>query len=417
MIIERDESFKTFSYDEYQIHVKKVQKEMVELGIDVLLVSNPENIHYTTGYRSWYLSSLFRPVFALVPQSGNPAIVLRILEKGVVKLTSWVDEIYVTGSKERDLGHLDAEDHTEAVIKAINKISPNCKTIGLEQGEGAQFFWSLDILNDLKDRADMFDYVDGNLAIQKARMLKTDWEINQIKTACLVTEKAVLDTFAEVIPGKTTEKDVSRGIASRMTLGGIDKISYLTVTSGIQKYSTINAYSTDRIVQYGEVLLVDISGHYNGYASDITRMMYLDKDLPEDIEEMARVSSESVIAGKNIMKPGVELSNVNEVVEAVIIDAGYEDYLIHSSGHSIGLNVVEYPMMSAGSNETLQEGMIFAVENGVYPFEKEHGAENLHLAFRMEDIVLVTAEGSEWLTGPAKPIYTLKDFSVLGIEK
>lgn len=417
MIIERDESFKTFTYEEYQRHVKKIQKEMVESDIDVLLVSTPENIHYTTGYRSWYLSSLFRPVFALVPQKGNPAIVLRILEKGVVKLTSWVDEIYVTGSKERELGHLDADDHTEAVIKAINKISPNCKKIGLEQGEGGQFFWSLDILNDLKDRADQFQYIDGNLAIQKARMIKTDWEINQIKTACLITEKAVLDTFAEVIPGKTTEKDVSRGIASRMTLGGIDKISYLTVTSGIQKYSTINAYATDRVVQYGEVLLVDISGHYNGYASDITRMLYLDKELPENIKDMARVSSESVIAGMKALKPGAKLSHVNEAVELIIKDAGYEDYLIHSSGHSIGLNVVEYPTMSASSTEIVQEGMIFAVENGVYPFEKEHGAENLHLAFRMEDEVLVTTNGSEWITGPAKPIYTLKDFTLLDKEK
>ena len=55
----------------------------------------------------------------------------------------------------------------------------------------------------------------------------------------------------------------------------MDKISYLTVTSGIDKYCTFNTYATDRVVQKGEYVLVDISGHIDGYASDLTRVFYL----------------------------------------------------------------------------------------------------------------------------------------------
>ena len=67
-----------------------------------------------------------------------------------------------------------------------------------------------------------------------------------------------------------------------MAADGVDKFSYLTVTSGIQKYTTLNAYATDRIVQFGELLLVDISGHIDGYASDLTRMMYLGNEIPKE---------------------------------------------------------------------------------------------------------------------------------------
>lgn len=195
-----------------------------------------------------------------------------------------------------------------------------------------------------------------------------------------------------------------------MAADGVDKFSYLTVTSGIQKYTTLNAYATDRIVQFGELLLVDISGHIDGYASDLTRMMYLGNEIPKDIYDMAKASSDCVIAGKEYMKPGRKIGALNKTIEDTLRNAGYSDYVIHSSGHCVGLNVVEYPTIYDESDVMLEPGMVFAVENGVYPFDKEDGAENMHLAFRMEDEVLVTEHGSEWITGPGKAIYCLKDF-------
>lgn len=410
MIIKMDDKYKTFPKDEFVSRINKLQERMKEESIDVLLLTTPENIYYTVGYRSWYLSSLFRPVFAIVPKEGDPAIVLRILEKSTVKFTSWTNRIYVTGSANRDLGKLDAENHIDAVLKAINDVCPDCKKVGYEKAEGGQFYWSLDLLEELKSETEELEYVDGTKAIQKARMIKSEWEIEQLSTAAIITERAVLETFKKVIPGKTTEKDVSRSIASLMTAEGIDKISYLTVTSGIEKYTTLNAYATDRIIQKGELLLVDISGHYNGYASDITRMLYCDYEIPKEIDSMAKVSSDSVETGIKSLKVGAKISDLNKSVEKVIKDSKYADYLIHSSGHGVGLNVVEHPFLSDNSDEVIQKGMVLAIENGVYPFDKEDGAENMHLAFRMEEEIVVTNNGYKRLTGPSKHLYSLKDF-------
>ena len=70
-----DNNYKSFSLEEYHLHNQKLQTEMQRQGIDMLLLSSPENIYYSSGYRSWYTSSLFRPVFVLLPAEGDPAII------------------------------------------------------------------------------------------------------------------------------------------------------------------------------------------------------------------------------------------------------------------------------------------------------------------------------------------------------
>ncbi|MCI8271744.1 MAG: aminopeptidase P family protein [Erysipelotrichaceae bacterium] len=410
MILTFDEQFKSFPKKEYELHVHKLQKEMKRMNLDMLLLTTPENIYYATGYRSWYTSSLFRPVYALVPLEGEPAIVLRILEKSTVKFTSWIPNIFVSGTKSRNIGTLDAGNHIEATYKAITSIYPQTEVIGLEKGEGSQFYWSLQMIEEFSKQYPEFTFADGTLAYQRARMIKSKWEIDRIRSVCYITERAIEETFRDVRPGQTTEKDVSRSIASKMAAAGVDKFSYLTVTSGIQKYSTLNAYATDRVIQPEEVLLVDISGHIDGYASDLTRMMYLGNEIPKDIREMAEISRGCVVAGKEFMKPGRSIGELNRVIERFLKDSPYGDYVIHSSGHCVGLNVVEYPMIYDENELLMEEGMVFAVENGLYPFDPNDGADNMHLAFRMEDQVLVTKDGAEWITGPGKAIYCLKDF-------
>src|SRR5699024_9144349 len=113
----------------------------------------------------------------------------------------------------------------------------------------------------------------------------------------------------------TTEKEIARGIASRMAADGVDRISYLTVNSGRDKYHTFNSYATDRVVQAGEIVLVDISGHIDGYASDLTRTMYLGQKPPQEYVEMAEKAKACVHAGFQALRPGVPLREVSDAVE------------------------------------------------------------------------------------------------------
>ena len=135
MIIQFDEKYKSFPKEEYELHVEKLQTEMKKMNLDLLLLTSPENIYYSTGYRSWYTSSLFRPVYVLVPLEGDPAVILRILEKSTVKFTSWTSNVFVSGTKARNIGYLDAESHIEATKKAIEQIAPSAKTKDIEKAD------------------------------------------------------------------------------------------------------------------------------------------------------------------------------------------------------------------------------------------------------------------------------------------
>ncbi|MCK9246602.1 MAG: Xaa-Pro peptidase family protein [Anaerolineaceae bacterium] len=402
-----DDKNKSFSIEEYQLHNRKLQDEMRMQGVDMLLLSTPENIYYSTGYRSWYTSSLFRPVYVLVPLKGDPAIILRILEKTTVQFTSWTPNIYCWGTDSRKLGKLDISDPLDGVQKVIHDLAPSTKTIGLEVGDGLNYAWSLNLLKEVIEGIPEVSFVDGTQAIQHARMVKTPWEVDRITHVSKITEQAIIETGREIRAGITTELDISKGIASKMTQMGVDKFSYLTVTSGDEKYKTFNTYATDRVIQKGDFVLVDISGHIDGYASDLTRVFSIGK-APEFERELAELASLSVRVAKDVMRPGVLVSEINRVCEDVIRNSKYSPFVIHSSGHSIGLSVVEFPVIGNDYQIPLEPGMVFALEQGVYPYHLEQGVESIYRSFRMEDEVLITETGSEWLTGPGDPIIELE---------
>lgn len=319
--------------------------------------------------------------------------------------------IYCSGSPERRLGKLNAADPKDALRQFICSLDCTVKRVGLEAGDGLHYFWSLNLLKELSEEfRGQLEFCDGTRAIQRARMIKTDWETERIRTAGYVTERAIVDAFREIRAGITTEKEIARSIASKMAAGGVDRISYLTVNSGTDKYSTFNSYATDRVVREGEIVLVDISGHIDGYASDLTRTMFLGKRPPEIYLEMAEIARECVHEGFRALRPGRPVREVSDAVEEYLRNARYGREVLHTSGHAIGLNVTEYPNITGSEEETVQPGMVFAIENGVYPYDREQGASSIWISFRMEDEALATEGEAKWLSGPGHALYTYEDF-------
>ena len=400
------DAYKTFTRDEYTQRLERLQTNMARHGCDVLLLTSPENITYVTGYRTWYFSSKFRPVICVVPQTGEPALVLRILEKSTVRLTSWAPHVYCWGSASRNLGALQAADPAAATALAVRELAGSPATVGIEAGDGARFNAPLTLLDELRTAMGGIMFIDGTRAIQDTRMIKTEWEVSRLRKACGATEDAIEAAFARVQPGATTESDLARWIAAGMTERGVDRISYLTIISGDAKYSTFNAYATGRTIRSGDIVLADISGHIDGYASDLTRTAIVGRPSAEQAR-MAQAANDSVMRCIEAMRPGVPISRISRVAEDTIREAGYGQYLVHSSGHGIGLDVVEYPMISPSQETILEPGMTFAVEQGVYPYRPEDGVEGIYWCFRTEDLACVTETGAELLSGPGPALIEL----------
>jgi len=180
-------AYKTFAKDEYTRRLGRLQKNMARHGCDVLLLTSPENITYVTGYRTWYFSSKFRPVICVVPQAGEPALVLRILEKSTVQLTSWAPHVYCWGSASRNLGPLQAADPATATALAVRELAGSPATVGIEAGEGARFNAPLTLLDELRAAMGGISFIDGTPAICDTRMIKTEWEASRLRKACKAT--------------------------------------------------------------------------------------------------------------------------------------------------------------------------------------------------------------------------------------
>ena len=142
-----------------------------------------------------------------------------------------------------------------------------------------------------------------------------------------------------------------------------------------------------RFIADGDIVVVDIGGPYEpGYNSDSTRTY----SIGQPSEEMAQrysVLQRAQQAAVAAVRPGITAEQVDAVARDVLAEAGLADAFVHRTGHGIGLSVHEEPYIVAGNDLPLVEGMAFSVEPGIY-FPGEWGA-------RIEDIVIVTAEGAE----------------------
>ncbi len=135
--------------------------------------------------------------------------------------------------------------------------------------------------------------------------------------------------------------------------------------------------------------MIDAGARFKGYCADLTRMFYLGK-IDGFYSQIYQVVREAKAAAQALVKPGVTVSKIDEAARAVFKGAGYEKFFVHSTGHGVGIDVHELPLIGPHSNMVLKPGMVITIEPGLYVPRR--------CGVRIEDTLLVTPEGSEILT-------------------
>jgi len=150
-----------------------------------------------------------------------------------------------------------------------------------------------------------------------------------------------------------------------------------------------HAHAGDRPLQRGDLVVIDFGAVVDGYGSDITRTIAIGEPDAE-MRAVYEVVKAANAAGRAAARPGATGEAVDRAARAVIESAGYGPSFTHRTGHGLGLEGHEPPYMVRGEATILQPGMTFTVEPGIYLAGKG--------GVRIEDDVLVTADGSETLT-------------------
>ena len=159
-----------------------------------------------------------------------------------------------------------------------------------------------------------------------------------------------------------------------------------------------HALPGDKILKRGDLLLLDAGVKFNRYCSDRTRTACFDENFNfskeqkfknTKMQEIYEIVKEAQAAAIKVAKAGVRACEIDLAARSVIAKAGYEKAFFHSTGHGVGVDIHELPVISARSETLIKEGMVFSVEPGIY-LENEFGV-------RIEDVVVAREGGCEIL--------------------
>jgi Xaa-Pro aminopeptidase len=220
------------------------------------------------------------------------------------------------------------------------------------------------------------------------REIKENREIEAIQEALKVQNNALILLKKVVKPG-LTERQVSVFLEGYVKKLGL-KFSFSPIIASGPNSAYPHAKVTDRALKNNEPLLIDFGIDVKGYKSDLTRNFFLGRMTPR----YRQVFTATALAQKeaiSLIRPGVTVAEVDEHARKVLRRFGLAKYFGHSLGHGVGLEIHENPRLSVKSSAILEPGMVVTVEPGVY-LPGQFGV-------RVEDMVLVTKQGCEVLSG------------------
>ena len=234
--------------------------------------------------------------------------------------------------------------------------------------------------------------------VSELRMRKDAAEVEQLRAAGAAIDR-VHARMGEFLKAGRTEAQVGADIAAAIVEEGHTAAAFVIVGSGPNGASPHHDVS-DRVIESGDVVVVDIGGPLpSGYYSDSTRTYAVGAEPPARVQEAYAALQDAQERAVAAVRPGVPAELVDAAARARLTDAGLGERFLHRTGHGIGLDVHEDPYIVGGNTTTLEPGMAFSVEPGIY-LDGDWGA-------RIEDIVVVTDDGCERLNTRPRDLVVL----------
>lgn len=222
------------------------------------------------------------------------------------------------------------------------------------------------LTGELEERKAGTELVRAAGTVEGLREVKDAGEVALLRLACEAADAALTDLVERggLRPGRT-EREVSRDLEALMLDHGADAISFETIVAAGANSAIPHHRPTDAVLAKGDFVKIDFGALVAGYHSDMTRTFVLDKAADWQLEIYALVA-EAQRAGREALRPGADLREVDTAARRLIADAGYGENYSHGLGHGVGLQIHEAPGIGATSTGTLLGGSVVTVEPGVY---------------------------------------------------
>jgi Xaa-Pro aminopeptidase len=351
--------------------VNRIKKALQNRKLDGLLVTQPDNRRYLSGFKAGDMNIAESAGALLIPRRGQPLLLtdFRYQLEAEAEAICFDVLIYKRGMldllkgvlAELGIKRLAFESHY-FLHKSAEKLALMTKKIGVEP-------------------------VATSGLVEKLRLCKSSAEIDRIRAAVLLNEQVFLEVFEELKPGMT-ERQVAVKIETLMREKGATGPSFETIVAGGPNGAKPHAVPGDRSLKTGEPIVIDMGLILNGYCSDMTRTVVLGEPDAKT-RKIFRLVRKAQKAGIKAIRAGVTGAEVDRAARQIIEQAGYGAQFGHGLGHGVGLAVHEGPALSRRYKKKLRAGMVVTVEPGIYL--SDWGG------VRLENMVVVTDQGCEVL--------------------
>lgn len=327
---------------------KLIQKEK----LDGVLVSSVSNITYLTGYSNFSIEE--REAFLLVTPKNAYIFTDRRYCEAIKKRVPHFELIEIT-----------SEAPLKKILESLKK-KHNLKKVGVEEGN-LTFIEHKGIKKVLKSLK--------HFEVHKGRVLKTSEEVEKIRKACEIGDKAfefLLDKIKIGVSEKEIANELWCFVKEENAEFSFDPIIAFGANSSVPHHHTGNKKlgSNDKFV------LLDFGVKFEDYCSDMTRTVFFGTptDIQKEIYETVKAAQQKAVdyiknnVGSRLhsnKKKETKLSDIDKAARDYIINKGYPN-IPHSLGHGIGLQVHERPHVSPKSSDVLEGGMVFSIEPGIY---------------------------------------------------
>ncbi|MSP78700.1 MAG: aminopeptidase P family protein [Dehalococcoidia bacterium] len=320
----------------------KLRAKLEELKVDAFLVSTSENRRYVSGFAGsagflfvTQTEAVLATDFRYIEQGAQQAPDFRIHRIGGG--ASWLTELL----KQSGAKHV-AFEAENLTVAQFNRMRETLKENGLEQTAWTPTSWVIDQLRATKDAE----------------------ELRLIARACEITDLA-FETIAPTIEIGETEKSIAWRLEKVMREAGAEGLAFDTIVAAGPNAALPHHLPSDKQVQQYEPIVIDFGAKYSGYCADTTRTVCVG-GTDDTMRKIYDIVLGAQLTASETVRQGMSGGDADKIAREIIEKAGYGDKFGHSLGHGIGLEVHEFPRVGPNSKDTLENGMPFTIEPGIY---------------------------------------------------
>ena len=356
-----------FTADDFAARQQRALREALDAGLDGVLVTPGPDLVWLTGYQPTAITERLT-LLALTPDRP-PTLLVPRLERGDAEAAAGAPALTFADWSDGS----DPYAAASALLRADGRYGVSDSA------------WALHLLG-LQGALAGSSYEALTACLPMLRAVKGEDELVRLAAAGAAADQAYEEIVHVRFAGRR-ETEVAADLADLLRRFGHEQVDFTVVGSGPDGANPHHE-AGERVIQEGDLVVLDFGGLRYGYGSDTTRTVSVGEpsSKQQEVHDVVRAAQQ---AGVDAVRPGVACQEIDRAARAVITDAGYGPQFLHRTGHGIGVTTHEPPYLVEGETQPLVPGMCFSVEPGIY-LAGEFGV-------RIEDIVTVTDDGARRL--------------------